>query len=73
MTNSNFFGWNLNDLLKGLIMAVLTPVVTLAYTTVQAGSLIFDWKLLGGAALVGGLAYLLKNVFPSADGVPFSK
>ena len=44
--NSPFLNIDLNDLGKGLILAVLTSVMTIIYSTVEAGSLSFDWSLI---------------------------
>jgi len=71
--NSPFLNIDLNDLGKGLILAVLTSVLTIVYTTVQAGSLVFDWKLVGTTALTSALGYLLKNLFTNTTGQTFKK
>ena len=71
--NSPFLNIDLNDLGKGLILAVLTSVMTIIYTTVQAGSLVFDWKLVGTTALTSALGYLLKNLFTNSTGQTFKK
>ncbi len=66
-TTSNLYAINWQDVAKGLLMAVLTPVFAIITQSVQAGNLTFDWKVIGGAALAGFLAYLTKNFFtPSA-------
>ena len=70
---SPFLNIDLNDLSKGLILAVLTSVMTIVYTTVQAGSLVFDWKLVGTTALTSALGYLLKNLFTNSTGQTFKK
>jgi hypothetical protein len=44
-------------------MAVLTPIVYTIQTSLEAGSLVFNWKAIVLAALAGGLAYLIKNFF----------
>ena len=71
--NSPFLNINLNDLSKGLILAVLTSVLTVIYTTVQAGSLSFDWKLIATTALTSGIGYLIKNLFTNSTGQTFKK
>ena len=55
------FGINFSDILKGLVMAVLTPAAFVVQQSIQLGSLVFDWKTIGMAAVGGGLAYLVKN------------
>lgn len=49
------------DFVKGLLIAVLTAVLALVQTSLQAGELNFDWKVIGTAALSAGLAYIVKN------------
>jgi hypothetical protein len=71
--NSPFLNIDLNDLGKGLILAVLTSVLTVIYTTVQAGSLSFDWKLVATTALTSAIGYLLKNLFTNSTGQTFKK
>ena len=71
--NSTFLNINLNDLGKGLILAVLTSVLTVIYTTVQAGNLTFDWSLIASTALTSALGYLLKNLLTNSEGQTFKK
>ncbi len=61
--NSGFLSLNWNDFGKGLLMAVLTPVLVLVQQSVDAGTLVFNWKALGIAAVAGGVGYLIKNLF----------
>lgn len=60
---SKQFSWKLRDFARGLIMAVLTPVVLIFQQSVEAGVLTFNWHTIGMAAVAGGLAYLVKNFF----------
>jgi hypothetical protein len=69
VTTSKFLGLNLTDIWKGLLMAVLTPVLTIITESVNKGTLTFDWKVIIMAAISGGLAYLLKNFFTPAQTV----
>lgn len=57
-------GWR--DILRGLIMAVLTPVVVIIQQSIESGVLTFNWKTIGISALAGGAAYIIKNVFEPA-------
>lgn len=66
---SDFLKLNINDILKGLLMAVLTPVVVIIQQSLEAGVFVFDWKSIGLAALSGGVAYLVKNFFTTAKEV----
>lgn len=60
---SDFLKLNFNDILKGLLMAVLAPVIVIIEQSVTSGVLTFDWKTIGLAALGGGVGYLIKNFF----------
>ena len=71
--NSSFLTLNTTDFLKGLIMAVLSSVITVVYQTVEAGSLVFDWTAIGTMALTTALAYIMKNLFTNSAGKFFGK
>jgi hypothetical protein len=71
--NSTFLNLNSSDFFKGLIMAVLSTVITVVYQTVEAGSLVFDWKAIGTMALTTALAYIMKNLFTNSTGKLFAK
>lgn len=66
--NSIFGTLNLKDFGKGLLLAVLTPILTIIYQSLNAGSLTFDWKLIITTGVSAGLAYLLKNLFSNSNG-----
>ena len=70
---STFLNLNTNDFIKGLVMAVLSTVITIVYQTVEAGSLTFDWKAIGTMALTSALAYIMKNLFTNSTGKLFGK
>jgi len=63
MKTSSFLSLNWRDLVKGLLMAILTPVVVIVQQSIEAGVFTFDWKSIGLAAVGGGIAYLIKNFF----------
>jgi len=65
--NSPIFTLNKADFLKGLIIAVLTAVITVAYNTVQTGTLSFDWKAISTAAASAALAYIMKNLLTNSE------
>lgn len=71
--NSPFLTLNLKDFLKGLLVAVLTAVVTIIYNTVQASSLAFDWKAIGTVALASAIGYIVKNLFTNSNNEFFKK
>jgi len=70
---STLFTLNTTDFIKGLLMAVLSTVITIVYQTVEAGSLIFDWTAIGTMALTTALAYIMKNLFTNSQGQLFKK
>jgi len=65
---SNFGTLNLKDLAKGLLVSVGSAVIGVITTSLQAGSLTFDWKQIGTIALAAALAYLGKNFFTNSTG-----
>lgn len=67
VTTSQRFTLNFRDVLKGLIMAVILPVLTIIQTSISAGSLTFDWKLIGLTAAGGFVAYIIKNFLSPAE------
>lgn len=66
-TTSGKFSLNAMDFLKGALLAVLTPVLTIIIDTLNAGSLTFDWKNIGIVAASTFAAYLLKNFLAPAQ------
>ena len=58
---SKQFTLQMRDAVKGLVIAVLTAVITVVYASLEAGSLNFDWKMIGTTALTAALAYIMKN------------
>ena len=67
MNTSKFLSLNWLDLGKGLVIAILTPVVVIIEQSISAGNLTFDWKTIGVSAVAGGFAYLVKNFFTKTD------
>jgi hypothetical protein len=70
---SKFFSLNSNDFIKGLVVAVLSAVITLLYSTIQTGTLTIDWKQIGIVALTSALAYITKNLVTNSDGTLLQK
>ena len=70
---STLFTLNSTDFIKGLLMAVLSTVITIVYQTVEAGSLVFDWTAIGTMAITSALAYIMKNLFTNSQGKLFKK
>lgn len=66
-TTSKQFTISISDVWKGLIVAIITPVLTVIINSLQQGALTFDWKAIGITALTAGIAYIVKNFLtPSA-------
>ena len=61
MKTSKFLKLDFADILKGLLMAILTPAVVIIQQSLELGILTFEWKSIITASIGGGLAYLLKN------------
>jgi drug/metabolite transporter (DMT)-like permease len=56
-----------SDFIKGLVMAVLSAVLTTIYQAVLPATMgkpiEFQWNVIGAIALTTAIAYLLKNLF----------
>lgn len=67
---SNFLKINWADVGKGLLLAVLSSVISGIYTIIDKGAFptLEDFKVIGLIALGTALSYLLKNVFTNSDG-----
>lgn len=53
---------NVGDFLKGLLIAVISSPLTIIGSSIDAGQMTFNWKLIGGVAIFSGLSYLIKNI-----------
>ena len=63
-----------NDLINGLIMAALTPVIVFLASALQAPGFdfaTFDFLMLLKIGLAGGLGYIVKNFFSDQNGKVF--
>ena len=69
MKTSKLFSIDFKDVLKGLLIAVLTPVFTTIYTSFELGIFTLNWHLIGVSAIGGAMAYLGKNFFSPAKEV----
>jgi hypothetical protein len=67
---SDFGKLNLRDLLHGFIVAVITSVITGAYTALSSGTLptLTDLQAIGLVGLGAGLAYIGKQLTTNSDG-----
>lgn len=66
-STSSQFSLKWNDILKGLLVSIITPVFTIILTSLNAGVLTFNWKIIGATAIASGLSYLLKNFLTPAQ------
>jgi hypothetical protein len=69
MKDSKFLSLGFKDVLKGLLIAVLTPVFVVVQQSVAKGTLSVDWEVLSVAAIGGALAYLAKNFFTPSQSI----
>jgi Flp pilus assembly protein TadG len=65
---STFLSLNSKDFIKGLFIAVLTAVITMLYTSIEAGELMLNWKAIGMTAISAALAYITKNLLTNSNG-----
>lgn len=65
---STFLSLNSKDFIKGLFIAVLTAVITMLYTSIEAGELMINWKAIGMTAISAALAYITKNLLTNSNG-----
>ena len=59
----------MSDIVRGLIMAVLTPAILIIQQSLEAGTLTFNWKQIAMASVAGGFAYLVKNFFEPSKAI----
>lgn len=67
--------WNLNDFTKGLLMAALVPVLFLVEQLTLSGKSVSEISpnQLIGAAIAGGVGYLIKNLGTNSEGKILAK
>jgi hypothetical protein len=63
MKTSPLYTLNLQDAVKGLVVAIGGGVISAIQAGLNAGSFAINWKQVGATALAAGLAYLGKNFF----------
>lgn len=61
----------LSDWWRGLIVAVMTLPLSIIYDSLMATpvSFIFDWRAIVRAAILGGIAYISKNLGTGSGGL----
>ena len=65
---SELFKLASSDIVKAVVVAILTPVVGYVLSILQSGSLTIDWHQILILALSGGLGYLVKNFLSDSQG-----
>ena len=70
---SRQFNLSMFDILKGLLMAILTPALFIIQQSLEKGELIFNWNSIAIASVSGGVAYLLKNFFETTRRITIDK
>lgn len=58
---SKKYSINWQDVLKGLLIGTLTPVIVIIQASLEAGSLSFNWHQIAMASVAGFVAYIVKN------------
>jgi hypothetical protein len=64
---SGFLSLDTKDFIKGLLLSVFTSVISIVYTSVQSGSLVFDTKTIATTALTTALGYIMKNLLTNSE------
>lgn len=70
---SVFGSVNVQDFFKGLVVAVLTAIVTVLYNTIEQGAIVFNVKQLLVTSLSAALAYIIKNYLTNEEGIFMKK
>ena len=70
MKNSNFLNLNLNDVLKGVVVAFLSTALVSVVDILNAGHLpgAEELKVAASVGLAAAVSYLLKNLFTNSQG-----
>lgn len=63
MKKSGFLSLNVQDFVKGLVIAIGGGVVAIIAPSIQDGSWVFNWTTIWHTAVASALAYLAKNLF----------
>jgi uncharacterized membrane protein YvlD (DUF360 family) len=65
---SKLFSVGLQDFLHGLFIAVIGAVLAVVTSTLQAGTLTFDYKAIGTTAAIAALSYVSKKFLSNSEG-----
>lgn len=67
VTTSKRYTLNIRDFLRGLLIAVVSAVLTALLTMLEAEDFVIQWKKMAIAGATAGVAYLLKNLFSPSE------
>ena len=65
---SNLFKVNSVDFAKGLVVVVLTAVLTYIANALQVSGLNLDWQQVLSVAIIAGIGYLSKQFLSDSEG-----
>jgi len=68
MKNSKLFNLNLNDFLKGLLVVVLTAILSTLYQNYISVPPVVDWQMVLNNSILAGLGYILKQIGTNSKG-----
>jgi len=72
-TDSGFLRLQMQDLFKGLVVAVGGAVFAIIQPLITTGQFHFDWKYIGTIALGAAISYLGKNFLTNNRGQILAK
>lgn len=65
---SEYLKLNAFDFFKGLFVAMIGAGLVIVQTTIQSGSLSFEWGTIWQVSLTAGISYLINRFFSNANG-----
>lgn len=67
---SNLWKIKLGDFGRGLVIAIIAMPLQIIYESVTATPMVltFNWRAMLGAAIAGGVGYLIKNLATGQNG-----
>lgn len=70
---SDFLKLNWSDFSKGIIVAILTAVLTYIANALQVSGLNLDWQQVLSVAIIAGIGYLSKQFLSDSEGKVLGK
>lgn len=70
---SVFASLNVQDFFKGMVVAVLSAVVTFLYNSMESGTVVLNWKAIATTSITAALAYIIKNYLTNSEGLFLKK